>query len=373
MSARKYLNETGLASLWTKIVNKINALGDLCVKKAGDIMTGDLTIAGRDLILGTKSSSTDDSGDIVWQYGNGNEKARLWTDTNPITAENGRLNFRVYDDNGTQLSAVKLATDSDVNTKLSKTGDKASGLMTFAQGIQIQAGSQGTNPPFFLCLLNPFAQGGDVGWTNSSDMAAAIGLSTTIKNKTVTDASSLHNLPSYSADNIPTTKYMAYWNGAYNSSGNSNLRYTAAGALGTAATMNKGALDACDSSVTNVVPRVSGTNTISRIDPGTLRTKMVGWNNAITFDCRWDTVALGIVIANSADSYAMYYVRKPTNGNWVYVYNSAISNVSSTYPQMTTSTFKSGGIQYARATFRGRNNTSWTYWAIWGVSNEASH
>lgn len=43
MSARKYLNETGLASLWTKIVNKINALGDLCVKKAGDTMTGALT------------------------------------------------------------------------------------------------------------------------------------------------------------------------------------------------------------------------------------------------------------------------------------------------------------------------------------------
>jgi single-stranded DNA-binding protein len=42
MSAREYLNETGLASLWAKIVNKINALGDLCVKKAGDTMTGAL-------------------------------------------------------------------------------------------------------------------------------------------------------------------------------------------------------------------------------------------------------------------------------------------------------------------------------------------
>lgn len=42
MSARKYLNETGLASLWAKIVNKINAVGDTCVKKIGDTITGTL-------------------------------------------------------------------------------------------------------------------------------------------------------------------------------------------------------------------------------------------------------------------------------------------------------------------------------------------
>lgn len=42
MSAREYLNETGLASLWAKIVNKINAVGDTCVKKVGDTITGTL-------------------------------------------------------------------------------------------------------------------------------------------------------------------------------------------------------------------------------------------------------------------------------------------------------------------------------------------
>lgn len=45
MSARKYLNETGLASLWAKIVNKINAMGDTCVKKVGDTITGTLFFA----------------------------------------------------------------------------------------------------------------------------------------------------------------------------------------------------------------------------------------------------------------------------------------------------------------------------------------
>ena len=38
--ARKYLDTTGLTALWAKIVAKINALGDLCVKKAGDSITG---------------------------------------------------------------------------------------------------------------------------------------------------------------------------------------------------------------------------------------------------------------------------------------------------------------------------------------------
>ena len=71
------------------------------VSKSGDTMTGALTMAGVDINLKTTSSSSDDSGDIVWYYGNGNEKARLWTN-NEYTAESG-LNFRMYKKDGTSL------------------------------------------------------------------------------------------------------------------------------------------------------------------------------------------------------------------------------------------------------------------------------
>lgn len=118
--ARKYLNETGLASLWAKIKG-------FFVKKSGDTMTGNLTLAGNELHMGTASSSSDDSGDIVWYYGNGQEKARVWTNDSPTTADDGRLNFRCYKSDGTQLSSGKLATNGDLGYKVSKSGDTMTG------------------------------------------------------------------------------------------------------------------------------------------------------------------------------------------------------------------------------------------------------
>lgn len=57
--------------------------------------------AGGDVIMGTTGSTSDDSGDIIWRYGNGQEKARLWTYTE-YTAKGG-LNYRVYKKDGTSL------------------------------------------------------------------------------------------------------------------------------------------------------------------------------------------------------------------------------------------------------------------------------
>ena len=148
MSARKYLDETGLASLWAKVVNAINALGDQLhaewtaavqtltsmidakVSKSGDTMTGNLTIAGNELHMGTTSSSSNDSGDIVWYFGNGQEKSRLWMNDAPTDSDNGRLNYRVYKSDGTQILSQRLATSGDVNGKVSKSGDTMSGVLT---------------------------------------------------------------------------------------------------------------------------------------------------------------------------------------------------------------------------------------------------
>ena len=62
---------------------------------------GNIESSGGDLCLKTAGSSSDDSGDIVWYYGNGQEKARIWLN-NTYTAASG-LNYRLYKSDGTSL------------------------------------------------------------------------------------------------------------------------------------------------------------------------------------------------------------------------------------------------------------------------------
>lgn len=121
--ARKYLDTTGLTALWAKVKG-------FFVKKSGDTMTGNLTIAGQELRLGTSSTSSNDSGDIVWYYGNGQEKARIWTDDTPTGYAESRPNFRSYKSDGTALHNTQLATASDVNDAVKKSGDTMTGALT---------------------------------------------------------------------------------------------------------------------------------------------------------------------------------------------------------------------------------------------------
>lgn len=78
----------------------------LYINKAGTIIPlatnlKNFNLRGSDLILGTSSSSSNDSSDIQWQYGNGQEKARIWT-SDDYTAKTA-LYFREYKSDGTQL------------------------------------------------------------------------------------------------------------------------------------------------------------------------------------------------------------------------------------------------------------------------------
>lgn len=92
------------------------------IKVSGNVTAGgNIVSSGGDLSLGTTGSGSDDSGDIVWYYGNGQEKARLWTD-NTYSATKG-LNYRVYKSDGTLLASGSIPT-SDTNTTYTiATGD----------------------------------------------------------------------------------------------------------------------------------------------------------------------------------------------------------------------------------------------------------
>jgi hypothetical protein len=65
---------------------------------------------GMNVNLKTASSSSDDSGDIAFYYGNGQEKARIWTaNTYTGTANSGiGPNYRAYKDDGTQIASGRL-------------------------------------------------------------------------------------------------------------------------------------------------------------------------------------------------------------------------------------------------------------------------
>lgn len=72
------------------------------------------TITGGDIRLGTTSSSSDDSGDLVYIYGNGNEKTRIWTD-NTYTSYRGP-NWRVYTKDGSELGSGHLWASGETIT-----------------------------------------------------------------------------------------------------------------------------------------------------------------------------------------------------------------------------------------------------------------
>lgn len=114
-------HEAMATSIFTYIKNYIDTHGPGSkVDRAGDTMTGALSMAGQDICLKTSDSSSDDSGDIVWFYGNGQEKSRIWT-ANDYTAASGP-NYRVYKKDGTSLASGRL---------LISTGDTMTGSLTF--------------------------------------------------------------------------------------------------------------------------------------------------------------------------------------------------------------------------------------------------
>lgn len=104
-------------------INKVNATDMNEIKRVvngtingsirmGNIQTNGLIMKEGDLVLSTPNSSTDDSRDIVFNYGNGQEKARLWTENDLTNIR--RLNFRSYSPSGVPLENGLLGLVNDI-------------------------------------------------------------------------------------------------------------------------------------------------------------------------------------------------------------------------------------------------------------------
>jgi hypothetical protein len=115
----------------------------------GITTSGELITKGSDIKLSTTSSSSDDSSDIIWLYGNGKEKSRLWTD-NTYTAAKGP-NYRVYKSDGTLLYNGNLpladGTGASGTWGINITGN-ASGYSNTVYGIY--TGSGGVQAPNYF-------------------------------------------------------------------------------------------------------------------------------------------------------------------------------------------------------------------------------
>lgn len=125
---------------------------------------------------------------------------------------------------GNASSATKLTTARTIRTNLASTS-----TASFDGSANITPGVTGTLP----------VSNGGTGATTFTSGAALIGNGTgAIATRSITNNTSATYISASS--NLTTANTLAYWNGAYNSSGSSNLAYCSKGAFGTAATKDIG-------------------------------------------------------------------------------------------------------------------------------------
>ena len=78
----------------------------------GGTMTGAIIMKGVHIYMDTADSSSNATGDIVFRYGSGQEKARIWMDDTFSTVLGPQ--FRIYKTDGTQLVSTRLALASQI-------------------------------------------------------------------------------------------------------------------------------------------------------------------------------------------------------------------------------------------------------------------
>ena len=79
----------------------------------GVVSSGDIKTNGNDIILATNDSSTNHSGNILYTYGNGSKKSRIWMD-DEVSSNNPRPNYESFDSSGNQVANGQLALLNDL-------------------------------------------------------------------------------------------------------------------------------------------------------------------------------------------------------------------------------------------------------------------
>ena len=104
---------------------------------------GSISLKGNDLYLKTPSDTSNDSSDIVFTYGNGSEKSRIYMVNDPTSGIGP--NYRVKNTSGTILYDGRLATLADITDTKNTAGasdlSNSDGALIYVVGAISQADS----------------------------------------------------------------------------------------------------------------------------------------------------------------------------------------------------------------------------------------
>lgn len=186
------------------------ATGLNVVKKAGDTMTGNLTISKSGAQLYCKSTDMDSavgetipsSGETMFggiqfqdkngynmgwfrQYKNSNDRTYTQMLVRRHVGSSDIVNGLTLGINADGTRSVSVSESAPWRSALgvySKTesddryanvsGDTFSGKAIFSGGVDIRSATHTTDPPFILTLANTFADGGNVGWIDAAELRA---------------------------------------------------------------------------------------------------------------------------------------------------------------------------------------------------------
>ena len=115
----------------------------------GGTMTGSIIMKGVNIYMDPANSSSNATPDIVFRYGNGSEKARIWMDDTFNSALGPQ--FRIYNTAGTQIVSTRLVLATQISDMATKTWVNQQGFVTSSGvtsvGLSMPTGFSVSNSP----------------------------------------------------------------------------------------------------------------------------------------------------------------------------------------------------------------------------------
>ena len=125
---------------------------------SGGTMTGSIIMKGVNIYMDPADSSSNATPDIVFRYGSGQEKARIWMDDTFSTVVGPQ--FRIYNTAGTQIVSTRLALASQISDMATKTWVTNQGFLTSETYLGTVTSVKMTVPAGFSISGSPITSSG---------------------------------------------------------------------------------------------------------------------------------------------------------------------------------------------------------------------
>jgi hypothetical protein len=124
----------------------------------GGTMTGSIIMKGVNIYMDPADSSSNATPDIVFRYGNGSEKARIWVDDTFNSALGPQ--FRIYNTAGTQIVSTRLVMATQISDMATKTWVTNQGYLTSETYLGTVTSVKMTVPTGFSISGSPITSSG---------------------------------------------------------------------------------------------------------------------------------------------------------------------------------------------------------------------